>query len=113
MIINVNAAPGNVGIAEDNRGSDTSRKVSLAGSTVTIAFPANPARVRYSVYNDGFATIYLAENATVSVTAFLAIIPPGFYWKEDFTGGSRYLGVISVIAPNNASMIVSESSVVS
>jgi hypothetical protein len=108
MLVNLNAT-GSVNVSEDTRGSDNVSTVAVT-TTVGVALGANNKRVRYSVYNAGPNTVYLRENETVSATAYTTPIPPGFFWKEDFTGGSRYSGVVSVIGAGNSSIQVSESS---
>jgi len=108
MIFNLNSA-GSVNVTEDTRGADSVATVAVT-TALSVALAANNNRLRYSVYNAGQNTAYIRENATVSATVYTTPVPPGFLWKEDFAGGNRYLGVISVIGAGNTSLLVSESS---
>jgi hypothetical protein len=108
MLFNLNPT-GSVNVTEDTRGADVVTNVPVT-TTLGVALAANNNRARYSVYNAGQNIVYLRENATVSATAYTTLIPPGYLWKEDFAGGSRYLGVVSVIGAGNSSIQVSESS---
>ena len=106
MLFNLNSSA-NTNIAEDVRSAKSTATVS-ATSTLSVALPANSSRANYSIYNAGTNAIFLREGAVVSATLYDVMIPPGFYWKEEFTS-ARYLGAISVItATGTTSLQVSE-----
>jgi hypothetical protein len=109
MLFNLNSNNAAVNVTEDVRGSDTSASVNVTTAS-GVALAANPSRTSYSIYNAGNATIYIRENSTVSTAAYKTPIPPGFMWKEDFAGGSRYGGIISVVGAAASVAMVSESS---
>jgi len=109
MLFNVNPPGSNV--TEDTRGPETSTSVAIT-TTASVALAANTARTNYSVYNTGNGTVYLREAATVTASLYKVAIPPGHIWKEDFAGGSRYLGAVSVIGAAASTCLVSESSAI-
>jgi hypothetical protein len=81
------------------------------GTTVFPVLAANPSRASYNLYNIGSETVYIREGATVSSTLYDIAIPPGYLWKEAFSGSPRYLGAISgVTASGISSLQVSEGS---
>lgn len=107
MLFNLNSSSG-VNVTEDWRSAKTTTAVS-ATSTVSVALAANASRATYSIYNTGTATVYVREGAVVTSTLYEFLIPPGYYWKDDFSNGVRYSGTISVItASGTASLMVSE-----
>jgi len=111
MLYNLNLTNAATNIAEDIRGSDAVTTVTVT-TTSSVALAANNARARYSIYNGGNATVFIRESSTVTNALYTTPIPPGFMWKEDFTGGSRYLGVVSIIGAAASSVLVSESAVI-
>lgn len=111
MLFNLN--PSNVvNVAEDIRGPKTTTTVS-ATATVSVALPANNSRGVYSIYNAGTTSVFIREGATVTSALYDFVIPPGFYWKEDFASSPRYLGAISAItASGTTSLQVSEAVII-
>jgi hypothetical protein len=110
MLLNVNPL-GSTNVTEDIRGPETSTSVAIT-TTASVALAANTARTNYAVYNAGNATVYLREAATVTASLYKVPIPPGYFWKEDFSGGSRYLGAVSLIGAAASTCLVSESSAI-
>jgi hypothetical protein len=108
MLFNLNPT-GSTNVTEDTRGPDTVASVPIT-TTASVALAANTARTNYSVYNIGNATVYLREATTVTATLYKVAIPPGYLWKEDFAGGSRYLGAVFVVGAAASTCLVSESS---
>ena len=108
MLVNLNPTNSAVNIAEDVRLSDTVTAVS-ATATSSVALPANPNRLSYSIYNAGTTTVFVRENATVTATSYKHPIPPGYLFEADFST-SRYTGVVSVItASGTSNLMVAES----
>ena len=105
MLVNLNSAN-----AKDLRGALSSASVSVT-TTASIALAANTARSNYMIHNNGSASVYLREGSAPVTGAnpiYNAIIPSGFFWKEDFLS-SRYTGAIHVVtASGTASLQVSE-----
>jgi hypothetical protein len=110
MLFNLNPT-GSTNVTEDTRGPETSTSVAVT-TTASVALAANASRTNYSVYNVGNATVYLREATTVTAALYKVAIPPGYFWKEDFAGGSRYLGAVSVVGAAASTCLVSESSTV-
>lgn len=110
MLFNLNSST-SVNVSEDVRTAKTTTTVN-ATSTVSVALPANSNRANYSIYNAGGNTVFLREGATVTSALYDVQIPPGFYWKEEFTS-ARYFGTVSVItATGTTSLQVSEGSLI-
>lgn len=110
MLFNLNPSS-SVNVTEDIRGAKSVATVP-ATSTASIALAANSNRANYSIYNAGANAIFLREGATVTNSLYDVIIPPGFYWKEEFPN-TRYLGAISVVTASGAtSLQVSEGALI-
>lgn len=107
MLVNLNSNT-SVNVTEDTRGPENSTSYN-ATTASTVLLAANDKRTNYSVYNPGPGTVYIKEGATATITPSKNPIPPGYMYKEDFPGGARYLGVISIIASVATTVSVSES----
>jgi hypothetical protein len=107
MLFNLNPTS-SVNVTEDTRGAKVPATVSVT-TTAGVALAANNTRACYSIYNAGPATVFLREGSVVTAALYDVQIPPGFYWKEDFSS-ARYFGAVSVItASGTASLMVSEA----
>jgi hypothetical protein len=108
-LVNLNPSNVAVNVAEDIRNPDTVTAVS-ATATTSVALPANPNRVAYSIYNAGTVTVFVRENATVTATSYKHPIPPGYLFEAD--ASSRYTGAVAVItASGTSNLMVSESTI--
>lgn len=111
MLFNLNSSNA-INVAEDIRGPKTTTTVSVA-ATASVALAANNNRAVYGVYNAGNTSVFVREGAVVTPTLYDFIIPPGFYWKEDFSNSPRYLGAISAVtASGTTSLQVSEAALI-
>jgi hypothetical protein len=103
MMMNLN--PGlPVNVSEGVRGAQNVTTAAV-GVTVFPLLAANPDRASYNLYNIGTQTVYVREGATVSPTLYDIAIPPGYLWKETFSGSPRYLGAISAITASGVSSV--------
>ncbi len=111
MLFNLN--PSNtINVAEDVRGPKVTTTAN-ATATASVVLAANNSRGVYSIYNAGATSVFVREGAVVTPALYDFIIPPGFYWKEDFGASPRYLGVISAVtASGTTSLQVSEASII-
>ena len=111
MLYDLNPRSG-IDIAEDIRGPKTTTTVSVT-NTVGVALAANNNRAVFGIYNSGTTPVFIREGAVVTPTLYDFIIPPGFYWKEDFNNSPRYLGAIAAItASGTTSLQVSEAEMI-
>lgn len=108
MLFNLNPSSA-INVAEDIRGPKTTATVNIA-ATASVALAANNSRAVYGIYNAGNTPVFVREGAVVTSTLYDFIIPPGFYWKEDFSNSPRYLGAVSAVtASGTTSLQVSEA----
>lgn len=111
MLFNLNPSSA-VNVAEDTRGPKVTATATVT-ATASVVLAANNNRAVYGIYNAGNTSIFMREGAIVTPTLYDVIIPPGFYWKEDFGASPRYLGAISAVtASGTTSLQVSEAVII-